>query len=288
MNCYVIAALVLGFEHCPTVGATSAIMHSERATPPNNNVNNSNNGGNYDSVYYPPVADHVPPWQYSPLFNGTQMPMNAAYFPGYYAPQAQDPWHYPPRPFKSYSMDRLNTTAVRVSPSLPAAYFHRSPNPSPVHTPSSSPVLNRARFSPGPVPRRIPVPIPAPIPAASCKPPRPRQRPPLQKAKTVDAGDCYAERRSCDDLRKICNDGSVLVQRPTPRMDSSTKMPSLDSLYEQLKAFAASPRVDAALAADLAALVGGAEAAAARTARLPPFSSPPTPRHFVKVYLVYV
>ena len=220
-----------------------------------------------DSLYYPSATKtpHLQPWQYSPIFSTTN-PSSTYYSSsaadGYYPavpPPPLDPWgayrhlHAPSSaPFRTertYSFERLN-------PLPSTCYSLRSPNASPVHTPSNSPVLNRSRFTPSPGSspllnraaqgRRT---------TASSKPPRPRQsahRPPLHKSKTVDHT-------------------SHLSPSPLHRpLDAASKIPSLDSLYEQLKAFAASPegaggvarsrtttRVDAHLAADLAALVGG-------------------------------
>ena len=200
----------------------------------------------YESVYYPP-------WQYSPIF-GPNPPTYG------FNPQGWTPVNYrPPTAFKSHSTERLNCPRFVQPP----VYSFRSPNPSPVHTPSGSPVMNRSiRFTPSPSParnvRRMPPPPPLPVHPATSKPPLPRQRPPLLKSKTVDHPPDYLPPESCshrsfDDLRKITNDGSI-GHWNTARMDMSSKIPSLDSLYEQLKAFAASPqthpppRVDALLA----------------------------------------
>lgn len=107
-------------------------------------------------------------------------------------------------------------------------YVVRSPAASPVHTPCGSPAR----------PRRPP---PPPSKAPSGKPPLPgRQRPFLTKSKTVDCAD---------DARPL---------------DASSKIPSLDSLYEQLKVLSGSstppalpgphPVIDNQLAADLTAV----------------------------------
>ena len=232
----------------------------------------------YESVYYPAAAStNLQPWQYSPIFSTTNPP---AYYSGdgYYPavpPPPIDPWggyhrqvQGPSTPLRSYSFERLNqpTGYGAASGGCPSsAYCVRSPNPSPVHTPSNSPVLNRSRFTPSPgsspslsrnpgTSRRInavALPLPVKGGGAASKPPRPRpaaHRPPLHKSKTID--------------HSYLPPPLTLMHPP---LDAGSKIPSLDSLYEQLKAFAASPeanakgraaRVDAHLAADLAALVG--------------------------------
>lgn len=155
-------------------------------------------------------------WQNSPMFSPTQP---------YSAFQVADPcFNNRPNYAKSYSLERLNQPV----------YLVRSPGPSPVHTPTGSPVIGR-RASPSPrPPRRAPLP---PLPKVpSGKPPLPR-RPVLMKSKTVDE----------DSL-------------PRP-LDSTSKIPSLDSLYEQLKVLSGSTTppvsqaiIDDQLAADLTAV----------------------------------
>ena len=230
----------------------------------------------YESVFFPAAASaNLQPWHYSPIFSTTNPPpyySGDGYYPAV-PPPPLDPWggyhrqvQAPSTPLRSYSFERLNQPAAYGAPSggCPSSvYSVRSPNPSPVHTPSNSPVLNRSRFTPSPgsspslsrstaTSRRInAVALPHPVKAgAASKPPRPRpmaHRPPLHKSKTVDHSYLPPP---------------TLMHRP---LDAGSKIPSLDSLYEQLKAFAASPeanaksratRVDAHLAADLAALVG--------------------------------
>lgn len=164
-----------------------------------------------------------------------------------------DSWmaYRPVPPYKSYSSERLNQQHPQV------LYSFRSPAPSPVHTPSGSPILSRTRGSspalpPGRPQRRMIPPIPPPKNVAASKPPRPlRQRPALMKAKTIDCPEGF-------------DNDPFQPERP---LEAGNKIPSLDSLYEQLKAFAASTppptptgssscrpsRVDNQLAADLAA-----------------------------------
>ena len=230
----------------------------------------------YESVYFPAAtSSNLQPWQYSPIFSNTNPPpyySGDGYYPAV-PPPPLDPWggyhrqvQAPSTPLRSYSFERLNQPTGYGVPSTgcqSSVYSVRSPNPSPVHTPSNSPVLNRSRFTPSPgsspsmsrnagTSRRInAVALPLPVKGgAASKPPRPRpnaHRPPLHKSKTVDHSYLPPP---------------TLMHRP---LDAGSKIPSLDSLYEQLKAFAASPegnskarttRVDAHLAADLAALVG--------------------------------
>ena len=132
-----------------------------------------------------------------------------------------------------------------------------------------------------------PVPPPKTAVSAAGKPPRPR-RPPLVKAKTVDSS-----------AHDFFLDDPFQSQRP---LDSESKIPSLDSLYEQLKAFAsssgpvppppASPSggrrlmVDSQLAADLAAaaleMVANSPLARSRSATFSSFTGS-TPR--TKVFL---
>jgi len=194
------------------------------------------------------------PWQYNPAFGQEHQ--------HYYNPGP------PPRPPQRSQQ--------------PTAYA-----PSPAHTPSSSPVLNRANRASS-SPRRMP-PIPPPKPS-SLKPPLPR-RPVLIKSKTFDSGPppppsdyFYEDHFQCS-------------QRP---LDPGSKIPSLDSLYEQLKAFAGdgygrsngrmspappSPsgsrrnlQVDTQLAADLAAaalemVVANSPLARSRSATFSSFNS---------------
>ena len=244
---------------------------SQLSHPPNGVHHNE-----YETVYLsgpapptPPPPPAEKPWQWhdSPLYgtNGS-----AQYYQGYQHQYVQHPamvdsWFSyrplpPAPPYKSYSMERLNHPSV--------VYSFRSPAPSPAHTPSSSPVMSRARGSSpaltmgrpvvNPPARRMIPPVPPPKSGGVVsKPPRPfRQRPTLTKAKTIDVTDGAI-------------DGDPFQsQRP---LDPASKIPSLDSLYEQLKAFAATPppssassstpsacharppRVDNQLAADLAA-----------------------------------
>ena len=243
------------------------------------------NGREYDSVFSPATStDPLKPWQYSPLFS-TNLPSSSYYSSGggycpVVPPPPADPWghyrfpqpqHAPYPSYRSYSLERLNQpTGYSVATSsggCPVVYSLRSPNPSPVHTPSGSPVLNRSRFTPSPGSspsisrsvcnsRRMLPPSPPSLPPSkgtASKPPRPRpsgQRPILLKSKTID----------CPTPPEPRTNSIYPQQRP---LEAGSKIPSLDSLYEQLKAFAASPennappRVDANLAADLAALVGG-------------------------------
>ncbi|XP_046640016.1 liprin-beta-2-like isoform X2 [Daphnia pulicaria] len=183
----------------------------------------------------PPPTDKPWQWQNSPIYGANG---SLQYYPGYasYVHPVVDSWmtYRPlpptvtPPPYKSYSMERLNHPSV--------VYSFRSPAPSPVHTPSSSPVLSRARgSSPGsamgrpgqPNQRRVAAapPIPPPKNGAASKPPRPlRNRPTLVKAKTIDFADG-------------CNDADPF--QPQKPLEVGNKIPSLDSLYEQLKAFAA-------------------------------------------------
>ena len=247
----------------------------------------------YETVYLsgppppppPPPTDKSWQWQNSPIYGVNGSPQ---YYPGYpYVPL--DPWlAYRPLPatppYKSYSMERLNHPSV--------VYSFRSPAPSPVHTPSGSPVLSRARGSSPGLPlgrqvqpqRRMIPPVPPPKNGPASKPPRPlRQRPPLIKAKTIDFAD-----GSCD--------GDPF--HPQKPLDATSKIPSLDSLYEQLKAFAAatpppppagptptscsrSSRLDNQLAADLAAaaleMVANSPLVRSRSAT---FSGAPSPFAF--------
>lgn len=220
-------------------------------------------GHEYDCVYYPPAKDPSP-WHYNPMFPPAS-PVSQ-FYPGFYPippPQpVADPWSrasHSPVAYKSSSTDRLHMiTPVRAT-GCPAIYSLRSPNPSPVHTPSSSPILSRSRASPSPgtspaaagnrgsaaaANGRRPAATPSPVlqaKGAASKPPRPRQRPVLQRARTVDYPlDCLSDANHC-----LTDDGFRVEpyrESSTPQrlMDATSKIPSLDSLYEHLKAFASS------------------------------------------------
>ncbi|XP_045029455.1 liprin-beta-2 isoform X1 [Daphnia magna] len=212
--------------------------------PPNGNHE-------YETVYLPGLPPPPPPpptdkswqWQSSPIYGANG---SLQYYPGFgsYVHPVVDSWmgYRPlpppstPPPYKSYSMERLNHPSV--------VYSFRSPAPSPVHTPTSSPVLSRARgSSPAsamgrpiqPNQRRVTPPVPPPKNGAASKPPRPlRNRPTLVKAKTIDFADGSSD---CDPFQ------------PQKPLEAGNKIPSLDSLYEQLKAFAAATPPPTACAA---------------------------------------
>lgn len=225
---------------------------------------------NYFNDHQTSAASTGQPWQYNPAFGQEQQQHQHYYNSG-----------PPPRPPQRSQQ--------------PTAYA-----PSPAHTPSSSPVLNRANRASS-SPRRMP-PIPPPKPS-SLKPPLPR-RPVLIKSKTFDSGpppppsDYFYE----DHFQS---------QRP---LDPGSKIPSLDSLYEQLKAFVGdgygrsngrmspappSPsgsrrnlQVDTQLAADLAAaalemVVANSPLARSRSATFSSFNSRVASKVVVLLYTIF-
>lgn len=233
---------------------------------PERSFNQSSNNNEWNA--HPPVEK---PWQYNQAFG-----------------QQQQHW-YPSDQWSGY-----RSPAARQPQPTPSYGFRPSPAPSPVHTPSGSPVLSRARGS-SPSGRRMMPPVPPPKVcgsnvAAAGKPPRPR-RPPLVRAKTVDPSP----------LDSLLDDP---FQSSKP-LDTESKIPSLDSLYEQLKAFAsssggpvppppASPSggrrlvVDTQLAADLAAaaleMVANSPLARSRSATFSSFSARTKVFHSVPYY----
>ena len=207
----------------------------------------SASGGHYDALYHmstgggsgssnPLLSEK--PWHYSPVFGGNSQP------PPPPLPPHGQPYYsgaYPWVPVDSWS-------AYRPLPPLPPSgqHQHHRPQPqivytlrSPAPSPSGSPILSRNRGSSpaGPsTPRRMMPPVPPPKPigigGAAAKPPRPvRPRPTLVKAKTIDIPDSSS-------LEDFLHSDSALNFQFNRQLDSGSKMPSLDSLYEQLKAFA--------------------------------------------------